>query len=97
MAQSILQSEKRCYFTGEPTGRRGQPLEKHHIMNGALRSWAEDEGLWIWVDPDIHRFLHSEWIGVLVQKRLLKQIAQTAYEKAHTREEWMEKVHRNYR
>lgn len=98
MSRSIIQNDgiKRCYFTHEYCGRNGAPLEKHHIMNGALRDWAEEEGLWIWVDPEIHRQLHETSFGALVQKRLLKQIAQIAYEKTHSREEWMRKVGKNY-
>lgn len=98
MSKSIIQTDgiKRCYFTHEYVARDGRALEKHHVMNGALRDWAEQEGLWIWVDPAIHAFLHENWIGTLVQKRLLKQIAQTAYEREHSRKEWMGKVHKNY-
>ena len=98
MKTSIIQTDgiKQCYFTHEKVGRNGRPLEKHHVMNGPLRDWADKEGLWIWIDPEIHYFLHNTWIGALVQKRLLKQIAQIAYEREHTRKEWMSIVHRNY-
>lgn len=98
MSRSIIQNDqiKRCYFTHEYRSRDGRPLEKHHVMNGSLRDWAEKEGLWIWVDAGIHDRLHDDWFGVLVQKRLLKQIAQEAYEREHTRKEWMSVVHKNY-
>ena len=98
MKQSIIQTDgiKRCYFTHERVSRDGRALEKHHVMNGALRDWADREGLWIWIDAGIHERLHRDPFGVLVQRRLLKQIAQIAYEREHTRKEWMGIVHKNY-
>ena len=98
MSTSIIQTDgiKRCYITGQFCGRDGEPLQKHHVMNGALRDWADKEGLWIWVTPEVHRELHDRWFGACVQKSLLKMIAQQAYERTHTRDQWMEKVHKNY-
>ena len=98
MAESIIQTDgiKRCYLSGQRCGKNGEPLEKHHVMNGSLRDWADAEGLWIWLAPEYHRFLHSTGTGVMVQKKLLKQIAQFAYMKEHTEREWMDKVHKNY-
>ena len=95
---SIIQTDgiKRCYISHEFRGKDGRPLEKHHVMNGWLRDWADKEGLWIWVTPECHYQLHNTWFGALVQKHLLKQLAQMAYEKTHTHEEWMEKARKNY-
>ena len=87
--QSIISNEKRCYLTGSKF-----KLEKHHCMNGAAyRKKAEHDGLWVWLNADVHRAVHSnrpDW------KRELKRIAQEAYERTHTREEWMHRYHKNY-
>ena len=95
---SIIQTDgiKRCYISHAFVGKHGEPLEKHHVMNGALRDWADEQGLWIWITPECHRMLHENWFGAMVQKSLLKQIAQIKFEELHSHEEWMEKVHKNY-
>ena len=87
---------KRCFLSKERVGRLGEPLEKHHVMNGALRDFAEEEGLWVWLTPENHRWLHDTGMGVNVQKNLLKLIAQLKYEQTHSHEEWMKKVRKNY-
>lgn len=98
MSKSILQSDEliRCFVTHETRGRYGQPLERHHVLNGALRDFAEREGLWIWVTPEVHRWLHDTGQGVMIQKNVLKRYAQIVYERTHSREEWMRQVHKNY-
>ena len=97
MKQSIIQDDgiKRCFLSGQRCGNNGEQLQKHHVMNGALRDWADEEGLWIWVTPEWHSFLHDTQKGVHVL-RLLKIIAQFKYEETHTHKEWMDKVHKNY-
>ena len=106
MKQSIVQIDdvKRCFISKQTRGVDGSTLEKHHIMNGSLRKWADEEGLWVWLTPEMHRIIHETSFGVLVQKNLLKQIAQYAFimskmpkemvEQAN--EEWMGIVRRNY-
>ena len=96
MSKSIISDIKRCYISGKYCGKYGEDLERHHIMNGALRDWAEAEGLWIWIDPELHRWLHSTGTGALVQKNLLKPLAQMYYEREHSHEEWMAAVRKNY-
>lgn len=79
----------RCYYTGSRT-----ELERHHCMNGtSQRVKAEQDGLWVWLTHDIHMKVHNErsdW------KYELKRVAQKAYEKTHTRSEWMNRYHKNY-
>ena len=87
--QSIISNDKKCYISGYTHN-----LEKHHCMNGtASRKKADEDGLWVWLNHDIHMAVHSyrpDW------KRELKAIAQTAYEKTHSRDEWMARYHKNY-
>ena len=96
-APSIVQDSeiKRCYITQQWCGDDGEPLEKHHIFNASLRDWADREGLWIWVTPQIHRYLHDTKHGVQML-RLLKIIGQLKYEQLHSHEEFMDKARKNY-
>lgn len=98
MSKSILQDDgiKRCYISHERCGRNGEPLERHHIMNGSLRDFAEQFGLWIWITPELHRFLHDTGNGALIQKNVLKPLAQFYFEREYSHELWMNKVHKNY-
>ena len=98
MSKSIIQDNelKRCFFSKVTCGKSGEPLDQHHILTGALRDFADQEGLWIWVTRDIHYWLHNTAYGVMVQRSLLKRIAQLKYEETHSREEWMRHVHKNY-
>lgn len=96
-AKSIIQTGdiKQCYISKQWVGDNGEPLEKHHVMNGSLRDWADAEGLWIWVTPQIHAFMHTTKMGVYMLREL-KVIAQYAYEREHSHDEWMAKVRKNY-
>lgn len=96
-AKSIIQEDgiKQCYISKKWHGDNGEELEKHHIMNGSLRDWADKQGLWIWVTPQVHKRLHGTGDGVQMQ-RLLKVIAQLSYERTHSREDWMRIVRKNY-
>ena len=45
MADSILQTEKECYITGQTNN-----LHKHHIFFGnPLRQISEDNGFWVYL------------------------------------------------
>ena len=98
MSKSILQDEdiKCCFITHARTGKMGEPLHRHHVLNGPLRDFAEHEGLWIWVTPDVHRWLHDTGIGVQIQRHVLKAYAQMKYEQVHSHDEWMKAVKKNY-
>lgn len=90
--KSILQTEKECYISGA----KSVPLEKHHTMNGtAYRRKAEEDGLWVWLTPAIHRYIHETIEGheLLI---MLKKRSQLAYEKTHTHEQWMRRYGKNY-
>ena len=96
-APSIIQTDdiKRCYISQQWQGDGGEPLEKHHIFNGSLRDWSDEQGLWIWVTPQIHRRLHGTRDGVQML-RLLKIIGQMKFEALHSHEEFMDKVRKSY-
>lgn len=89
--KSILQSEKQCFFCGTTLN-----LERHHIIMGtAGRKIADKLGLTIWLCSEHHRGKYSPHQCREIDLRL-KRFAQSCYEDKHSREEWMEKVGRNY-
>lgn len=92
MANSILQNEKSCYITGQ-TGA----LHKHHIFGGiGRRALSEKYGLWVWLAPEWH---NMSALGVHYNRALdleLKQAAQRAFERGHSRAEWMSIIGKNY-
>ena len=89
--KSILQSEKQCFFCGTTLN-----LERHHIIHGtAGRRIADKLGLTIWLCDEHHRGKYSPHQDKEIDLRL-KRFAQSCYEDKHSREEWMQKVGRNY-
>lgn len=90
--KSILQTDKVCYFCGRTYG-----LEKHHIFGGvANRRISERAGLWVWLcGQTCHRGTegaqYDPW-----KNKLLKMDAQQAFERTHTRSEWMKLIGKNY-
>lgn len=90
--KSILQTDKVCYFCGRTYG-----LEKHHIFGGvANRKISERAGLWVWLcGSTCHRGTdgaqYDPW-----KNKLLKMDAQQAFERTHTRSEWMKLIGKNY-
>ena len=87
--KSIISNERKCYISGFTHN-----LDKHHCMNGsAYRRKSEQDGLWVYLNHDIHMAVHSYRPDL---KRELKAVAQQAYERTHTHEEWMERYHKNY-
>lgn len=95
-SQSIVQigatadnkDEMYCYLSGLHTD-----LEVHHIFNGPKRKWSDENGLWVYLNHNYHMALHSkrnDW------ERKLKRDGQKAYEKTHSREEFIKNVGKNY-
>jgi hypothetical protein len=91
MSKSIMQhcEEPQCYITGSRIN-----LDKHHCVHGrANRKIAEKYGLWVYLRHDIHMNLHDKDKEL---DRELEQDAQRAFEKEHSREEWMKLIGKNY-
>ena len=89
--RSALQDEKRCYICGSVID-----LERHHILAGVgRRSLSERHGLWVYL---CHRH-HTGRGGAQYDPDLsrgLKEDAQRAFERDHTRDEWMSIFGKNY-
>ena len=81
--KSILQTEKECFVCKTTYG-----LEEHHCMYGsANRKQSEKYGLKVWLCHEHHRGNS----GVHFNKELdlkIKKIAQSTFEREHTREEF---------
>jgi len=87
---SAIQTQRRCWVCGRVTG-----LEKHHVMGGPNRRLSEEYGLTVW----LCREHHTGDTGVHHDRDLslqLRQAAQVAFERDHSREEWMRIFGRNY-
>lgn len=91
MADSILQTEKECWFCGATYG-----LEEHHIFAGvANRKISEKYGLKVWL---CHRH-HTGDKGAQYDRDMnlqLKQKAQRNFEQIYSHELWMNTIRKNY-
>lgn len=91
MSKSIIQHDKYCFLCFTTIG-----LECHHIFAGtANKKISEKYGLKIWL---CHK-CHTGKDGAQYNKEInlkLKQTAQMAFEKEHTRAEWMQIIRKNY-
>lgn len=77
------------------SGKGGQ-LETHHVMNGApYRKYADRYGLWVRLTPEEHRWLHDTPAGKKYG-RLLKGLAQEAFEERYSHALWLSFFHKNY-
>lgn len=94
MADSILQTEKVCYITGQTNN-----LHKHHIYFGnPNRKISEREGFWVYLAGYLH---NQSNIGVHGKDGheldiMLKQHCQRKYEETHTREEFIQLIGKSY-
>ena len=89
--ESIISNKKSCYFCGRVIG-----LEKHHIFAGvANRPISEKYGLWVYLCDECH--IGGAGAQYDKDKNLtLKRAAQEAFEREHTRREWMQIIRKNY-
>ena len=95
--KSILQQEKYCYLCERLEHRymvRG--LQEHHIFGGPNRKISEAEGLKVWLCLAHHTQGQEAVHNNIRNMRILQQDAQQAYERTHTREEFVRLIGRNY-
>ena len=91
---SIVQdlSEERCFVCGSQRN-----LELHHIMHGtANRRISTRTGLVCWLCKRHHTSPYNGVHNNAILNEKLQQDAQRAFEKTHTRQEWMELFKKNY-
>jgi len=82
-----------CWFCGKQNG-----LEVHHCIHGtANRVQADNYGLWVYLCPECHRGTHGVHGKYGHERDLtLKKVAQRAYEKEHSREQFRAVFGRSY-
>lgn len=91
MAKSILQGDKRCYICGNTYN-----LHEHHIFFGSNRRNSEKHGFKVWLCGPHHNLSNE---GVHFDRTLdlyLKRQCQKAFEKTHSREEFLNIIGKNY-
>lgn len=72
-------------------------LEEHHAFPGNPgRRISEENGLKVYLCLEHHRNGTAAVHNNHENMRLIQEDAQLAYERTHTREEWMELIGRNY-
>ncbi len=90
--KSIIQNEKECFLC-----KTIYNLHNHHIFYGtANRRLSEKYGLKVWLCGNHHNLSNE---GVHFNRELdlhIKRIGQAAFEKTHTREEFMKIFGKNY-
>ena len=90
--KSIIQTDgKGCYLCGKTVG-----LECHHVFGGvANRKLSTRLGLTVMLCHDCHTGPHGAQYDK-GKNLLLKRDAQFAFERTHTRSEWMKLFGKNY-
>lgn len=90
--KSMIQNEKECFVC-----KTIYNLHNHHIFYGtANRRLSEKYGLKVWLCGNHHNLSNE---GVHFNRKLdlyIKKIGQAAFEKTHTREEFMKIFGKNY-
>ena len=88
---SIIQFTVRCWKSGVTNN-----LDIHHIMNGPHRDKSDRLGLWVYLNHDVHMWMHNTRDGKRYEREL-KKLAQEKFEELYSHEEWMKQFRRNYR
>jgi len=90
--KSILQDEKVCYFTGSPN------VDRHEIYFGSNRKTSIANGFFVYLRHDRH-IADSQWATPHNNRTLdlhLKRVCQRKFEETHSRQDFMNLIHRNY-
>ena len=95
--KSIVQEDCGCCFLCGRNGN-GDPLEMHHIYPGnPNRKHSDEDGLFVYICGNrCHRNGKLSAHKSAVTDKYLKSVGQAAYERTHSREEFMERYGRNY-
>lgn len=89
--KSILQKDESCYLCGRRYG-----LETHHVLGGtANRKISDKYGLTVLLCHQCHTGKEGAQYNRDLNFRL-KREAQEAFEREHSREEWMGLFRKNY-
>lgn len=89
--QSILQTDKRCYFCGT-----GYNLHLHHIYGGCNRQISDANGFIVYLCANHHNFGTRSVHNCEEMSLVLKRACQEVYEKNNSREDFIKLIGRNY-
>ena len=94
-----MQAGTYCYLCARFYGDYGRkPVQKHHIVFGrGNRQISEELGLTVYLCDQHHEHGPDAVHVNHEMARILQADAQEVYEQTHTREEWMERIGRNYK
>jgi len=90
-----------CYLCMSRLGdiRRHSMLHKHHVFGGPCRQLAEEDGLFVWLCVEHHETgrdaVHNGLEGE-ENRRFLHEQGQRAYERNHTRQQFVDRYIRSY-
>lgn len=97
MAASIMQTRRECYICRvkyNVVTTRG--LEKHHVLNGALRPFSEAYGLKVWLCHQHHNEPPEGVHHSAETMEWLKGRGQAAFEGRYGHLRWMTDVGKDY-
>ena len=98
MAESIIQKDKtKCFICKQ--NPCGDPLDKHHVFGGAMRSKSEKYGLTVYIHHDKCHIFGRNAVHVNAEvNRKLQRIAQKkAMQKYNwTEEDFRKEFYKNY-
>ena len=90
--KSILQNSKECYLC-----KTTNNIEEHHCLYGiANRKMSERFGLKVYLCSEHHRGKNGVHGGNKYLDIKLKQLAQSKFEKNHTRDDFIKIFGKNY-
>lgn len=91
--KSIIRNDTEyCYLCGK---RMTGTVHKHHIFGGtANRKKSEEDGLFVYLHPECHRWLHDHPISMGTIHRRGQRIWEQTYNK--TTDEFIKRYGRNY-
>lgn len=71
-------------------------LHKHHVFMGPFRDVSEAEGFFVWLCPGHHEHSHDSVHRNMTVCRQLQRDTQAAYERTHTRREFVDLIGKSY-
>lgn len=89
--ESILQSTKQCFKTGE-----NYNLHRHHIFGGSRRKASEKWGCYIWLRGDWHNLAPYGVHNDSEFDKELKRLCQRKFEEKYGHEKFMEAFGKSY-
>lgn len=89
--ESVIQNKKECFLCGKT-----YDLQSHHVFAGSRRSASERTGMKVWLCADCHTMSPNAVHRNESLNRWLKTEGQKAFEKTHTREEFLRTFGKSY-